>query len=282
MKTPSVRYYKVLKVFNNNVLLVSDEGVEKILCSKGIGFGKKINDLIPTNLNIEKVYCIEDKSNAHKFNQLMGYIDSELIGLCEEIICMMSRELNEELNEKIHISLIDHIAFALNRLKKKDEILNPFLIETETLYKQEFEVAKKAIKMLEKRTGIPIPDGEIGFITLHIHSARQYGRLSNTLKYTFLSNKVVNYIESELVIKIDRQSIDYARFITHLRFAIERIMKNTPIKNDLLNTIRTKYNESYKFAEKVSKIIEEELHMKVAEDEVGYLAIYIEKLKNGV
>ncbi|WP_163215750.1 PRD domain-containing protein [Clostridium thermarum] len=38
-------------------------------------------------------------------------------------------------------------------------------------------------------------------------------------------------------------------------------------------------HEFYKFAEKVCKLTEEELHVRGAKDEVGYLAIYIEKLK---
>lgn len=271
--------YKIAKVFNNNVVLVTVNEKEKILYSKGIGFGKTTGDIIPKGVNIDKFFSIEDEINSNRFAQLLTSIDANLIGLCEEIIYMISKELNEELNEKIHISLTDHIAFTLKRLKDNDEILNPFLIETETLYKHEFLIAKKAIQMVESRLGVSIPDGEIGFITLHIHSARNQGKLSNTLKYTFMSNSIVEFIEDALDIEIPRQSIDYARFITHIRFTIERLLNNTPIKNELLDIIKKQYSKSYKLAKKVGKLIKDELHLNVVEDEIAYIAVHIEKFR---
>jgi transcriptional antiterminator len=280
MNTLSSKDYKVLKIFNNNVLLVFGEGKEKILYSKGIGFGKHENEIVVLNPKTAKVFSIEDETNSNKFNQLMEIVDNDLIGICEEMIYMIGKELNEELNEKIHISLTDHIAFTLKRLKENEEILNPFLIETETLYKQEFEIASKAIRILEKKTGIIIPDGEIGFITLHIHSARNQGKLSNTIKYTFLTNTIVEYIEDSLDLYIDRRSIDYARFITHIRFAIERIMNKNPIKNELLDVVKHQYPASYKLAKKIGKLIENDLHIDVVDDEIGYIAIHIERFKN--
>lgn len=272
--------YEIKKIFNNNVILVSQQGKEKIILQKGLGFGKKVGGIIPDNTPIEKVFVIKEEDNSSKFNQLLTNVDKEIIGMCEEIIFMVSNELKEELNEKIHISLTDHIAFTLKRLEKNDEIINPFLVETETLYKKEFEIAEKAVRIIEKRTGINVPDGEVGFITLHIHSARKKGQISNTVKYAFLCNSIVEFIEDSLDIYIDRQSLDYARFLTHIRFAIERILNNNPIKNELLDTIKKQYKKSYKLAEKVAEIIEKELDIKVIEDEIGYISMHIEKLKN--
>ena len=272
--------YTIQKILNNNVLLVTQKNKEKILFEKGLGFGKHIGDNLSVNLKIDKIFSLEDETNYHNFQELLSTIDNELIGLCEEIIFMISKELNEELNEKIHISLTDHIAFTLKRLKQNDEIENPFLVETETLYKREFEIARKAVSMLEKKMNIIIPDGEIGFITLHIHSARNKGKLSNTIKYTFLANSIIEFMEDNLNIEIDKKSIDYVRFITHLRFTIERILNNTPIRNDLFDVIKTQYSNSYALAEKVCIIIESQLDLKVVEAEVAYIAVYIERFKN--
>lgn len=270
---------KVIKVFNNNVLFVSENEKEKILFGKGIGFGKKIGDIIKAGLEVDKIFTIEDKTNSANFNELMNYADQDIIALSEEIIAMISNELQEELDEKIHISLTDHMIFALKRLEDSEEIQNPFLVETETLYKREFDIAKKAALMIEKATGIEIPDGEVGFIALHIHSARNKGGLSNTIKYNFVSNSVVEFLEDEMNIEIDRQSLDYARFLTHIRFAIERILSDNPIRNDLISAIKKQYKDSYKVARKAAKIIENQLCIEVIEDEIAYLAIHIERLK---
>lgn len=273
----STKDFKVIKAFNNNIVLVSQDDKEKILCEKGIGFGKHPGDIILENSKIEKIFSIEDKKN---FNELISTIDKNTIAICEEVIYMLSKELNEELNEKIHISLTDHIAFTLKRLKNGEDIKNPFLIEIETLYHKEFQLARKAVNIIEEKTKIYFPDDEIGFITLHIHSARNQGKLSNTVKYAFLSNTIINFIEEDLNIQIDKKSLDYARFITHIRFAIERIINNTPIKNELLDMIKIQYRPEYDLAEKISRLVEKELHLEVVEDETAYLAIHIKRLKS--
>lgn len=274
--------YVVIKSFNNNILLVSQDDNEKILFGKGIGFGKHTGHILSPSINVEKVFTIEDNSTKHIFNELINKIDNNLVGLCEEVICMISTELDEDLNEKFHISLIDHITFTLKRLKENDEIENPFLLETKALYNKEFRIARKAVKMLENRLNISIPDGEIGFITLHIHSARNRGKLSNTLKYAYLSNTIIEFLENILNIKIDKHSLDYARFLTHIRFALERISNGTPIRNELLDIIKKKYSQSYNIAKQVSDIFERELNVQIIDDEVAHLAMHIQRFKSSI
>ncbi|MCB2300092.1 BglG family transcription antiterminator [Clostridium tagluense] len=272
--------FNVIKVFNNNIVLVYQANVEKILCEKGIGLGKHSGDSISRNASIEKTFFIKNKINKVNFHELVNSVDAEVIGLCEEIIYMISKELNEDLHEKVHISLIDHIAFTLKRLKNGDNIENPFLDEIETLFPIEFELAQKAATIIEDKTKIHIPDDEIGFITLHIYSARNEGGLANTIKYAFVSNTIIKMIEDELNVKIDRKSLDYARFITHIRFAIQRILGNIPAENKLVNTIKRKYNPCFKLAQKISKFVEGEFELKVFEEETAYLAIHIQRFKS--
>jgi len=272
----------VIKVFNNNVILVSQQSKEKIIFEKGIGFGKHTGEVIERIPINSKVFTLENNDNSIKFKKLITKVDDRTIGLCEEIIYMISKELNEELDEKIHISLTDHIAFTLHRLKQMDEIENPFSVVTETLYKKEFKIAQKAVDMIETEMGIKIPYGEIGFITLHIHSARNKGKLSNTIKYTYLSSSIMELIEDELHIEIDTTSLDYARFLIHIRFTIERIMNKVQIKNEMLGAIKQTLNLSYELSKKVASLIEEDLDLKVADDEIGYIAMHIERFKNAI
>lgn len=267
------------KVFNNSIILVKSEGKEKILFSKGIGFGKKFGEKIKAGTEVDKIFKIENEENIKNFNSVMARVDDDFFALCEEIIYDISESLREELSESIHIGLIDHLFFAIKRLKLKEEIQNPFIVEIQTLYQREYDLAFRAAKKLEKEKRIEIPEGEVGFIALHIHSARNNGKLSNTIKYSYLSSRIIEYVEETLNIKINKQSLDYARFLTHIRFAIERIMTKSPIKNDLISVIKKKYKKSYKIAIDIGKILGEELDTKIVEDEVAYLAMHIERFR---
>lgn len=269
----------VVKVFNNNIVLVKDNGNEKILFEKGIGFGKKFGEKIIKGQSVEKIFSIDDEQNKENFKNLIDRVDNNFVAVCQEIIFNIEKSLGEELNENIHIGLTDHLSFAIERLKKNEEIVNPFLVEIETLYSREFELATLAAIKMKEFTGVEIPDGEIGFIALHIHSARSFGKLSNTMKYSYLSNTIVEHIEDSLGLEIDRRSLDYARFLTHIRFAIERILNGNRIKNDLVEEIKLKYKDSYKVARESAQILANELGKVITADEIAYLAMHIQRFK---
>lgn len=225
------------------------------------------------------MFSIEDQENINNFKYITRNIDSDFLGVCEEGIYEISNQLNCELNERIHIGLIDHLFVAVERLKNDKEVENPFLVETQTLYPKEYELAEMISNMVGEHCHIKFPEGEIGFITLHIHSAINDGKVSNTVKNTYLSNVIVEYVENELNIKINRKSLDYARFCTHIKFAIQRIMENTTVNNELAKVIKDTYKESYKISENICKVIEEELKLKVSEDEIAFLTIHIERFR---
>lgn len=269
----------VIKALNNNMVLIKEQGVEKILLAKGIGFNKKFGDILEDNLEVDKVFSIEDKKNQENLKEVYNRVDGEFVAICEEALAEISEELSEELNETIHIGLIDHLAIAMKRLKNKEQINNPFIVEIETLYSVEFEMAKKIVNKLQDKYEIDFPEGEIGFITLHIHSARNGKMLSNSIKYSYLSNKIIIYIEEKFNSKIDKRSLDYARFLSHVRFTIERVLTDTVLKNDLTEIIKKSYPVSYEIAEGASKIIEETLDKKVCDDEVAYIAMHVERFR---
>lgn len=265
--------------FNNNIVLVRSSGMEKILFSKGIGFGRKFGDIIAEGTEVDKIFIIEDEENVRNFNNIITRVDSDFLAVCEEAIYEVSKVVKEDLNENIHIGLVDHLSFAVKRLQNNEEIQNPFLVEVQSLYSREYKLAEMIAEKIGKYSKVDIPDGEIGFIALHVHSAINNGKLSNTIKYTYLSNTIIKYVEDKLKVEISRTSLDYARFVTHIRFAIERILSNLPIDNDLTPVIQVKYKKSFKIAKEVSRIIEGNLFVDVSEAEVAYLAIHIERFR---
>ncbi|WP_294406000.1 glucose PTS transporter transcription antiterminator GlcT [uncultured Clostridium sp.] len=269
----------VLKVFNNNIVLVNSGESEKILFAKGIGFGKKPSQIISAGTSIDKVFVIENEQNIRDLKNLVNTIDAEFFAACEEAIYEISRMVDTELNERIHIGLIDHLFFAVKRLKNNEQIENPFLIETQTLYPKEYNLAELVSRMIENHSNISIPDGEIGFITLHIHSALNDGKISNTIKNTNLLNDIVKYAEEELGYSISKNSLDYARFCTHVKFAIQRIMTDNTVNNDLASIIKKTYPKSYAISEGIAKIIEGDIDIAVSEDEIACLTIHIERFR---
>lgn len=269
----------VLKVFNNNIVLVNSGDTEKILFAKGIGFGKKPDYIIPKGTSIDKIFVIENQENINNLKDLINQIDAGFFAACEEAIYEISKMVDTELNERIHIGLIDHLFLAVKRIKDNEEIENPFLIETQTLYSKEYKLAELVGRMVGTYSNIDIPHGEIGFIALHIHSALNDGKISNTIKNTNLINDIVEYVEKSLGYSIPKDSLDYARFCTHVKFAIQRILTNSTVDNDLTDIIKSTYGESYFISEGIAEIIKKSVGAEVTEEEIACLTIHVERFR---
>ena len=135
----------VIKALNNNMVLIKEQGVEKILLAKGIGFNKKFGDILEDNLEVDKVFSIEDKKNQENLKEVYNRVDGEFVAICEEALAEISEELGEELNETIHIGLIDHLSY---------------------------EIAEGASKIIEETLDKKVYDDEVAYIAMHVERFR--------------------------------------------------------------------------------------------------------------
>lgn len=274
--------YHIIKVLNNNVVLAKKtiNNQEMILIGKGIGFGKKANKVAIIEHNkIQKIYSNSEGILKEEYIRLVNAIDRKVIGVVEEIILLADKEMGH-LDEHIHIALVDHVGFALERLKQGMVFSNPFLSEIKSMYKDEYNLALRGKSLLYKRLGVMIPDDEVGYIALHLHSGRQRKDIRHTIKDTRLLKNILELIESEIGYDIDKNLTMYTRLVTHLKQSITRVEKKKEIINPLLDDIVTKLSVAYGIGEKVAGIIEKEKGIKVSKDEIGFLALHIERLRN--
>lgn len=275
-----VGQFIALKSFNNNVVYCSDNIKNKkcVLIGNGIGFGISGQSQIDTS-KIDSIFYLYESKNCEKFENLTRDAEPSIVGVTEEVISMINKEMKNELDEKIHITFMDHMIFAVARYKNGIDIKNPFIIETRTLYKKEYEIASKALEIINTRLKINLPADEIGLIAMHIHAAISKKSVSKTSLNTAIIYDMVEFIQEDIEYIIDKDSLDYARLVTHLRFALERAQNNIPIENLLLTSIKRKFKDSYKLSIKVSEKIKKDFNIVLSKDEIGYLAIHLQNLK---
>lgn len=272
--------FRIEKVLNNNVLIASHPTYDEVvLIGKGIGFGKKKGDVIEQK-DVEKWFILKNEREQEQYKKLLPHVDEEFIGLMNDIIQHIRKRTNSPLNEHIHVALTDHILFAIKRLEQGMDIKNPFLVETKSLYPLEYDVATEVVNMLNERLHIQLPEGEIGFIALHIHSALTNHQLSEVNQHSQLISRLVSVVEEQLDIRIDRESIHYLRFVRHLRYAIERVKKGEKIEEPkkLSNILKETYPLCYNLSWKLIKIMQQTLQLPVDEAEAVYLTLHLQRL----
>lgn len=274
--------YKIVKALNNNVVISEKDGKVYVLMGKGLGFGRKQGDIITDNKAIEQKFAAIKEEDRENYTRLLQDVDNNVIAVSEEIIATASRRLNEELNSHIHIGLTDHINFAIVRLKDGMDIVNPFLFEIQTLYPKEYALGQTAVELIKKRLGYSLPESEIGFIALHIHSARVNQSVGQSLKYTMLVKETVDFIQEETGVTVEENSMDYARLMSHLKYSLYRIDKGKPLSNVLLPSVKKQLKEDFKTAKMVCNFMGDKLGKSISEDEVGYIAVHLNRLKNSL
>ncbi|GFN36766.1 PRD domain-containing protein [Tepidimicrobium xylanilyticum] len=98
-----------------------------------------------------------------------GAIDEEIIQIIKEFIEIIKKELSFTITEKNGSMLVNHMAMALARIKKGEEILpmEDVLFEevkTSAIYSR----VPSIINELEEKFNIEIPESEFGYIALHL------------------------------------------------------------------------------------------------------------------
>jgi beta-glucoside operon transcriptional antiterminator len=273
---------KIKKVLNQNAVLVEDAGQEKVAVGKGVGFNKKKNDLLFPQ-QVERMFVMEPEG-LKKLQVLLSQIDEKYFFVTEEIIAHAETVLGEKLNEHINIGLSDHIAFAAENIQNHIIVRNKLLNEIEILYSEEFSIAQWSVDYLTQTLGIPFSYDEAGYIAIHIHSARS-GRTDNSksIREVTIVSEIIHLIEQELAINIhdEKMSLSYSRLVNHLRLFIHRFQQNqyAVLDDEILEVVRKKYAESYEISKKVQVLLMRNFHYQVPNEELGYLAIHIERLR---
>ncbi|WP_059174268.1 transcription antiterminator [Bacillus sp. FJAT-27445] len=271
----------IQKILNNNVLIAEHpEYGEVVLIGKGIAFSRKQNDRLDPSA-AEKVFVLKDEKEQRNYIKLLPFLEEDLQRLIISAIELIKREAGCSLNEHIHVALTDHLMFTVSRVANGMEIRNPFLIETKTLYPLEYKIAKAVLQLFEENAGINLPEGEAGFIALHIHSAMTNRELSEVNQYSQLVTTLVKLIEEQLVITIDKDSVEYMRLVRHLRFAIERVKSGEKVEEPEAITVLLKkeYPECYNLSWKLIKIMQQTLKSPVYDAEAVYLTMHLQRLQ---
>ncbi|MCM3118326.1 transcription antiterminator [Neobacillus sp. MER 74] len=272
---------KIEKVLNNNVLIAEHPSYgEVVLIGKGIGFNRKHGDLIEKD-SAEKLFVLKNEKEQQNYLKLLPFIDNDFLEVIIASIELIKQRTNSMLNEHIHVALTDHLMFALTRASQGMEMKNPFLVETKALYRHEYEVAKEVVQLIKDNTGISFPIGEVGFIALHIHSAITNKDLSDVNQHSQLVSRLVDMVEEQLELVIDKEGIDYMRLVRHLRFAIERVVNGEKVDEPekISSLLKDEYPICYNLSWKLIKVMQQTLKLKVFDAEAVYLTMHLQRLQ---
>lgn len=274
---------KFKKSLNNNIALAEDpEGNELIVIGTGIGF-KKVKGQTLRREEIQKTFRIGADERYQRIEQFFNEIPLQVIDIADQIIKLGQQYIGARINDSLLLPLSDHIHYALERLEKKLEIQSPLQWEVRHLYPKEFMAGQKAAALINEAFQVTLPEPEASFIALHFVNAQiEHGTMNQTLKVTTIINQILDLLTEHFNMKLEQDSMNYSRFITHLRYFIVRQMNKVTLsfkdEHFLFDVLSERYPDSYECVRKIRDFVEQEYGFHISKDELVYLIIHVERM----
>ena len=269
------------KVINNNIISAYEKsGAEVIVMGRGIGFKKKQGEVVPAD-QISKIFRIKSRTLAEQFKELLANMPLERVRISDEIISHAKDHLKLKLNQSIYVTLTDHINFAIERVSQGIEPQNALLWEIKRFYPQEFQLGIYALELIQDRLDILLPEDEAGFIALHFVNAEYGTDIRDAVKFPDQMQAIVDIVERELGILLDESSLHYERFMTHIKFLIQRIYRKELLSSEdreLSLLMQRKYPREYQCSVKVAEYIMQATGSRLSEEEIMYLSVHIRRV----
>ncbi|WP_215113614.1 BglG family transcription antiterminator LicT [Exiguobacterium sp. s63] len=276
---------QISKVFNNNVVAIDANGQEQVVMGRGIAFQKRPGDAIDQT-RIEKIFTLESKESYERFVHFLNEMPTAEMETVKQIVRLAEQRLNQPIHDSLYVTLADHLHFALSRYRDGIQIRNPLVWEVKRFYAPEFAIGKEAVKLINEQHEVTLDEDEAVAIALHLVNATMSGVKAENLhlvtEMTRATQAILTIITYHFQIELDEESYAYSRFLTHLKYFVQRLASGEKVKSTgdetLFLMVKQRYPEAFECVEKIAGLIATKYHYDVSMDERLYMMIHIENL----
>lgn len=270
-----------MKKINNNFALALDSKGERVIVEgKGIGFIKMPYELTDYSRISRTYYDYDDK-----YVEVLNDIPFEIIEIANEVFAYITTHIDCDINQNLPFILADHINFTIHRLKKNIVLKLPMYYDLLQMYPFEYEASNYALELIKKRLGFELPPEEKSGIILNIINAEMNNK--QTLQVSAFNEWITQFItiiEEAMMIKVDKESFNYTRFVGHINYLYKRIKENksTGINDNvkMYHSMSTEFPKVSGCVEKIADYLQRKEHVYLNEEEKLYLILHVNRLCN--
>ena len=271
---------KVIRKINTSAAVALDSlGREIVVFGKGIGFPAVPYELEDLSKIERTFYDIEPQ-----YQGVIANIPDEIVEVAAQIADVAETEMEMELSPNFAFTLANHLNFAVERLRSGIDLTAIISYDIQYLYQKEYEIGKKALKLMEEKAGIMLPESEAVNIALHlINSEKGTNNATKVIRDARIVAEVDRLIEETMKMKMDKTSYEYSRYIKHLMYLVQRFETDadSEVKNGMmLNTLAKEYPQIYECALKITNYFKGTWGWNCNKDETLYLMLHINRLLN--
>lgn len=272
-------HVQVIRGINHNAAVGIDSlGREVVVMGAGVGFGKLPRE-VPLS-QIDRTFVGIDP----KYLALIGELPYDVLEFSAQFSDVVRAQVSHELSPNLVVTLADHISFMIKRAREHIYVSMPLSYDVGQNYPVELRLGRMCVHGVERTFDVRLPRDEAAGVALTIVNSA----LSSSDKTTRRNRRrdqvierVTKVVERELGITVDRDSFDFARFATHVRYLLERLDTGEPFQTtngELFEETAQQYPKVAACADKAIQVIAASNKGEVTDEERLYLILHINRL----
>lgn len=275
---------EVVRVLNNNAVLAHDRhGAQSILLGRGIGFGKHLGDVIAPTDVVER-FVPDAGLPINQLALLLAETPMDLVLLATQVAERAHGLAGIEPRPALIVAMADHLRFAADRARQGISVAYPLQWEVAQLYPTEYQLGVDGLGLVNAQLDVTLPQSEATALAMHLVNAQfATGDMAATERMTTRITQVLDMVGSVMGIRLTQDSLDVARFVTHLRYLFTRLEHGMQIESSfsgLVESIRVGAPEAFAAAQHVHSLLAMD-GRSLTPDEIAYLALHIARFTGG-
>lgn len=272
---------ELIKALNNNVALVyDDKRQEAVVMGSGVAFGLKTGDIVNQS-RVEKFFVLDGEKGHKDFNRLLERISLDNLELASNIIKRGEQQLGYHCNDSILLTLSDHLGMMIKRMKEGVYFASPLEWDIKLIYPKEYQYAMTVVKDLQQDLQCEIPEQEAAFIALHFINANfNLEGMQDTILRTKIIQNILNICKIYYKREFHEDSFDVQRFISHIRYFVQRQMKGEVLDIDeaIAEAVIESCPDDYKCSLKITEFLQKTYGWDICRGEILYLTLHLNRI----
>lgn len=268
----------IKKINTSAALAVDSHGKEIVVLGKGIGFPPVPYELTDLSRIDRTFYDVDPR-----YLSLLTDLPQPILMASADIAEEAEIELDCQLNPNLPFTLADHLNFAVQRLHNGLTLTSPIAYDIKHLYPREFALGLRALDILCQRAGVSLPESEAVSVALHLINSQANGSsLQSVMQVMSILNEVEQIVQNQLHFTLDRDSYNYSRFATHLRYLIQRLESGRSGEEkgaEMLGPLAREFPDVYTCALAVADYFRTSRGWKCSKEEILYLMLHIHRVR---
>ena len=271
---------QVVKRINTGaVLCVDKEGNQLVALGKGLGFRElgqelSIDEVSRTFYDIDPMYL-----------SMFSEIPLDVLELSSEVVDASMGLLSYELSPNIAFILADHIAFAIKRARERIAVQMPLAYDVKQQYPVEYQIGIWTVKRVNQQYDLYLPPQEaVGIALAFVNNAdvpKDPAPKDEERVLAVILEEATRLVERDLDVQVDRDSVNYARFATHIQYLFARVLAGDAIESvneSMYATVCTEYPGVAVCSDHISDIFLEHLGRSLSDEEKLYLMLHVNRI----